>query len=133
MLPVDETFTKPYFIGLIDKLTERIVQDRPKSGTNGMFIHMDNARPHLIPDKLHQVGLKRIPHPAYSPDLSPSDFFIFGYMKHQLQGHSFGTREELFDAVQRILYEIPKETLIAAYTSWIKRLSICISTHGEYI
>lgn len=133
MLPAGQTFTKQYFISLIDKLVDAINQTRAKSGTNGMFIHMDNARPHLIPEKLDQVGLKRIPHPAYSPDLAPSDFFLFGFMKHQLQGNSFGTHEELFTAVRLILGEIPKETLAAAYASWVKRLGICIDTQGEYI
>jgi hypothetical protein len=34
-------------------------------------------------------------HPAYSPDLGSSDFFLFGHIKHCLQGISFLSREEL--------------------------------------
>ena len=42
---------------------------------------------------------QRAPHPPYSPDLAPSDFFLFGYVKEKLGGQSFKTREELYEFV----------------------------------
>jgi hypothetical protein len=35
------------------------------------------------------------PHAPYSPDLAPSDFFRFGYLKSMLPGRHFETEEEL--------------------------------------
>jgi hypothetical protein len=44
--------------------------------------------------------MARAPHPLYSPDLTPSDFYLFGYMKHCLRGQSFEADDELFSAIE---------------------------------
>jgi transposase len=36
-----------------------------------------------------------IPHPPYSPDLAPRDFFLFPKMKLKLKGRRFDTIEEI--------------------------------------
>jgi hypothetical protein len=36
-----------------------------------------------------------IPHPPYSPDLAPCDFFLLPKMKIQLKGRRFETIEEI--------------------------------------
>jgi hypothetical protein len=58
-----------------------------------------------------------VPHPAYSPDLAPSDFFLFGYLKSKLQGIVVRSRPEFFSAIGEIFDEILKETLLAAWES----------------
>jgi histone-lysine N-methyltransferase SETMAR len=42
-------------------------------------------------------------HPPYSPDLAPSDFYLFGHMKGLLRGEPFETGERLLSAVEGIL------------------------------
>jgi hypothetical protein len=44
-----------------------------------------------------------IPHPPYSPDLTPCDFFLFPKMKLELKGRRFGTNEEIQAESQRLL------------------------------
>jgi hypothetical protein len=44
-----------------------------------------------------------IPHPPYSPDLAPRDFFVFPKMKLKLNGRQFDTIEEIQDALQTVL------------------------------
>lgn len=54
--------------------------------------HMDNAKSHnakLPEEKMKQLQIERLPHPAYSPDISPNDFFLYGYIKHNLKGKAF--------------------------------------------
>ena len=46
---------------------------------------------------------KRAPHPSYSPDLVPSEFFLFGYHKEKLNGHLFETREQLYEAIRTFI------------------------------
>jgi hypothetical protein len=48
------------------------------------FIHFDNASPHNSKQSqecIQASKAKRLPHPVYRPDLAPSDFFLFGYLK----------------------------------------------------
>ena len=58
LLPAGETFNKTYFISLIEKLMDKIMQMMPRSGNTSMFIHMVNARPHLISEKQDEIGFK---------------------------------------------------------------------------
>jgi hypothetical protein len=39
--------------------------------------------------------MKTAPHPLYSPDLAPSDLFLFGYVKRKLMGHQAGNAAKL--------------------------------------
>ena len=41
-------------------------------------------------------GIELLPHPAYSPDLAPSDYHLFPPMAHFLRGRNF----ENFEAVE---------------------------------
>ncbi|GFN93131.1 transposase [Plakobranchus ocellatus] len=41
-----------------------------------------------------------IPHPAYSPDLAPSDFHLFGPLKRHLGGKKFEDEDELTGEVR---------------------------------
>jgi hypothetical protein len=36
-----------------------------------------------------------MPHPPYSPDLAPADFFLFCKLKTNLKGRRFQTKEEI--------------------------------------
>jgi hypothetical protein len=44
-----------------------------------------------------------IPHPPYSPDFAPCDFFMFPKMKLKLKGRWFDTIEEIQAESQRVL------------------------------
>jgi hypothetical protein len=41
-------------------------------------------------------------HPSYSPNLAPSDFYLFGHVKGVLRGESFETREQLLSTIEGI-------------------------------
>ncbi|VDO77558.1 unnamed protein product [Heligmosomoides polygyrus] len=44
------------------------------------FLLFDNAEPHrakVTTDKLAQLGYVHMPHPPYSPDISPCDYHYF--------------------------------------------------------
>lgn len=44
-------------------------------------------------------------HPPYSPDLAPSDFFLFGYLRKLLESEEFNDKNEIFDRINEILNE----------------------------
>ena len=44
-------------------------------------------------------GIEVIPHPAYSPDLAPSDYHMFRSLSHFLQGRRFGSEEEVKNGI----------------------------------
>lgn len=127
MLPADQTFTKEFF-------SEVVLNNlRRDTATKGKFFHCDNAPSHRVPEKFEELGLKRLPHPPYSPDIAPSDFFLFGYLKKQLEGYLFESHEELFEKVCEILHSIPMYFFVEAYLEWISRLSFVFEHEGDYV
>jgi hypothetical protein len=52
--------------------------------------------------------MKLAPHPPYSHDLAPSDFYLFGHIKRCLTGHSFEDVDQLLAAVEDGLERIEK-------------------------
>jgi hypothetical protein len=52
--------------------------------------------------------MKSTSHPPYSPDLAPSDFYLFGYVKKSLAGLPFEDADQLLAAVEGVLEGIEK-------------------------
>ncbi len=55
-------------------------QKRPIMAEQEWWLHWDNALVHTaatVADFLAAKGVKTVPHPPYSPDLAPADFFLF--------------------------------------------------------
>ena len=44
---------------------------------------------------LSELGDELLPHPPYSPDLAPSDYWLFADLKKMLQRKRFGSNEEV--------------------------------------
>ena len=135
-LPKGETFNAHYYINNILGKLSQIGTGFPDTEERRLTVHADNARPHTAKVTTRYMacnGMKRAPHPPYSPDLAPSDFFLFGYIKKKLEGHSFSTKEELLEEVKTILANISIDQLKSVFNEWERRLKIVIHTDGEYI
>jgi hypothetical protein len=61
-----------------------------------------------------------VPHPPYSPDLAPSDFWLFGYIKAGLAGQSFTEPEGLFDGIMVFLEEVQVSELKLVFHHWVE-------------
>jgi hypothetical protein len=80
-----------------------------------MIVHADNASPDVatcVTEEMDHNSLKRAPHPPCSLDLAPSDFYLFGYVKHQLQGHEFTEGGEPVSAISEFSSQIPTNTTV---------------------
>jgi hypothetical protein len=77
--------------------------------------------------------MKRAPHAAYLPDLPPSDFYLFGYVRQFLVGQEFPDGKALLGAINAILAGIEKVALERVFLEWMERLRRCIEIGGEYV
>jgi hypothetical protein len=103
---------------------------------NKLWVHADNAPPHnaeVSTDFIALTRMKQAPHPPYSPDLAPADFFLFGDVKRKLMGYHTESPSKLLIRLRVILWEIPRKTLNAVFLEWMERLQKCIDTNGEYV
>jgi histone-lysine N-methyltransferase SETMAR len=63
-----------------------------------LLVHADNARPHtakLSTQYFNENRMKSAPHPPYSPDLPPSEFYIIGHVKRYLAGLSLADADQI--------------------------------------
>jgi hypothetical protein len=77
--------------------------------------------------------IQRISHSAETPDLIPSDFFLFRYSKRKLTEYEIPDPQRLESAITHIFDEIVQEILITAFETWFNRLELVIEHEGEYI
>jgi len=95
-------------------------------------LHMRKICAKLVPKNLSYVWeflaqniITSLPHPPYSPDLAPCDFFLFPKLKTHLKGHHFGTVENVQAAATRAL-NISSEDFLHCYEEWQQRWNRCI-------
>jgi hypothetical protein len=101
----------------------------------GFYVHLGNARPHNSResnDCRQGTKAQRMPEQASSPDLAPSDFFLHGFLKRQLQGVHLADREALKSRISQIFSEIDREVLISMFVEWMERHQQVIKNGGEY-
>jgi histone-lysine N-methyltransferase SETMAR len=90
-----------------------LTQLQPEDDERKLVVHADNARAHIAQKYrafCEENGLRLALHPPYSPDLRPSDFFLFGSVKERLKGMVFPSYEELLDAIGEVVTGIESET-----------------------
>ena len=101
-----------------------------------LWIHMDNAAPHRAKrtqNALQVIGISSLRHPPYSPDLAPSDFWLFGRIKQALGCSHFSNEAELKGAILDIIHKITTPEIRRVYNEWMRRLQACIDSEGEYV
>jgi histone-lysine N-methyltransferase SETMAR len=101
-----------------------------------LIVHADSARPHtakMTSQFMERNSMQTAPHPAYSPDLAPSDFNLFSYVKQLLSECQFADQDSVLQAANDILAGIEKVTLESVFHNWMERLCQCSATGGEYV
>jgi hypothetical protein len=122
-LPGGLGFNQDFFAGtVLPSTVDGRSLSRPKLKANGNFLHLDGVQPHLTSDKYDKFGIKRPPHPPYSPDLDPCDFWLFGYLKHFLERQFFDDDIALEGAVSEILMSIEPDMFVRVFAEWKHRL-----------
>ena len=74
-----------------------------------------------------------IPHPAYSPDQAPSDFFVFPNLKKDTHGCHFRSDEEVVMAVEEWVNGKDPDFFSSGLMALEHRWSKCITLEGNNI
>jgi len=70
--------------------------------------------------------------PAYSPDLAPSDFFLFPKIKEILKGRHFGDIDDIRRNTTAALKAIPQNQFQNRFERWTRRWHRRIASQVEY-
>jgi len=99
-----------------------------------LLLH-DNARPHTAAhtlETLKQLKWEAMGHPAYSPNLVPSDFHLSRLLKNALRGRRFSCDDDVKAAVHQWLCIQPKTFFADGIKKSVGRWENCIAKLGDY-
>jgi histone-lysine N-methyltransferase SETMAR len=91
-----------------------VQRKRPELWPNNWIPHHDNASAHKalsVVQFLAQKLITEMEHPPCSPDLAPSNFWVFSKIKSVLKGQRFQDIEDIQKHVTTALRGIPQQEL----------------------
>jgi len=125
-----QNITAARYVQSLHKLHRALRDKRP--GRN-IILH-NNARPHaarLTSEAIAKMGWEVPPHPSYSPDLAPSDYHLFGFVKDQLRGQRYETTEAIKKAVRQCLRMAGTEFYRRGIFKLPERWKKCVQRSGD--
>jgi len=103
-------------------------QDGHPAHTSHLAVYTLN---HLFPGRWIGSRGPR-PWPPRSPDLSPVDFFLWGYIKNCLKVNPPQTRPEMVAAIRAAFLTITPEMLANMRRNFMKRVVTCAENDGQH-
>lgn len=118
------------------KLVTECKAKKRKTRNVPLWLLIDNAPIHtskLAQDCIEECGFRQLIHPPYSPDIAPSDYYLFRHLKKELAGKYFSTGEELKSFVNEYLNSLDEAFFKAAFDELLVRWRKMIVNDGGYI
>lgn len=130
-----KTVTGEYYANVLKQLREAIKEKRRGKLASKVLLLHDNAPAHgsrIGVAALAECGFEPIRHPPYSPDLAPSDYFLFQELKKKLRGTRFSTLEDLKVSVSEHFDSKSQDYFSGGLFKLVERCHKCIQAGGEY-
>ena len=138
---LDETMNGERYLNM---LKEKVLSDiSPWGNIDDIIFMKDGAAPHFLKDVREWLDRtfperwlgRRGPHkwPARSPDLTPCDFFLWGWAKEEVYKTKPKTIPELKERIFDVLGNVPCEFLRKTINNIPKRLRKLIANKGAHI
>lgn len=135
-LPKGSTVTGEYYATELRQLKEALKTKRRGKLRNGVLLLQDNAPAHtacIATSAATECGYELLPHPPYSPDLAPSDFYLFPKLKEHLRGSQHTCDNDVIEAVEEFLADQDTAFYQTGIEMLQKRWTKCIEVHGDYV
>ncbi|KAA6366131.1 MAG: putative Mariner Mos1 transposase [Streblomastix strix] len=134
--PEKGAITAQYYIDEILETVEQEMIELLPNAKDEVRLLVDNAPAHnanITKEYIQNSIFERVDHPPYSPDLAPSDFWLFGEMKGRMRGRTFETQDQLADFCTEFVEKQDEQKLSSVFEDWSNRCLKVIDRNGEYI
>ena len=84
-------------------------------------------------DRFNEDLKKKQQHSPYSPDLAPSDYFLFQKLKKWLGGKRFYSNDEIISQTNTYFEDLEKSYFLEGMQKLEKLWTKCIELRGDYI
>ena len=135
-MPQKTTITGQTYANTITALRGTIKEKRRGKHSAGVLLLHENAPLHMSAKSqaaIWQCGFQQLNHPPHSPDLAPSDYFLFRVVKKFLRGKQFSSEEEVKEAVKTWFEEQSKYYFSRRIKLLQQKWAKCIELLRDYI
>lgn len=137
LLEPNQTVNKELYQRQLLKLSEELGRKRPYSGHGKRPVKLlhDNARPHvanLVRETLTTLGWEVLPHPAYSPDLAPTDYHLNRSIDNALKGKYFRSFEEVQKWVDKFIQSKDPQFFSDGIHQLPQKWQQALNSNGDY-
>ena len=104
--PRGTTISGPYYPSIVEQLCCAILEKRHEKVSDKVLLLYDNApvgKCNIVQAVIRKAVFVELNHPAYSPDISPSDYYLFSDLKKFLRGKNLSRDDETVDPVEDYL------------------------------
>jgi histone-lysine N-methyltransferase SETMAR len=134
LLPLNTTVTATLYCSQLEKLRTALISKRPGHGKVRLLV--DNAKPHSAKatrEKLAKFRWEVLAHPAYSPDLAPSDYHLFRSMRNHLRGKKFDKEDHLKNDIETFFALKSPDFYENGIYDLPRRWEAVVDNDGEYL
>ena len=120
----------------MDEMHQKLRQQHPALvKRKGPILLLDNARPHVAKptlQKLNELGYETLPHPSYSPDLSPTDYHFFKHLDNFLREKCFKNLSDIKNAFSDFIATRTQDFYVTVINTLVLRCQKCVDSDGAY-
>jgi histone-lysine N-methyltransferase SETMAR len=131
-----QTITADVYCKEIEEVHRKLLQTRAALvNRKGVLLLHDNARPHVAEitrAKLNELSWEVLPHPPYSPDISPCDYYLFLSMSNFLANKRFKTEDEVKNEVDRFFKSKNQDFYSRGIQLLVERWQKVVDCNGDY-
>jgi transposase len=135
-LPDSTTMSSIYFTdNILMKTASAFFPAMRRERSPTVILHLDNCsvyRSRMAENFMEQNGIESMLHPPYSPDLAPSNFFLFPLVKKRLDQFECDNRDDLLEAITEILGSLQSNDLYRVFQEYVDRLRVVAEGDGGY-
>lgn len=132
---------KKYTECVLKGVVSEFASELPLAALKKMWFQHDGAPPHFsslarkfVDESFPNQWIGRggtTPWPPRSPDLSPLDFFLWGYVKNEVFKTEPANLEDMKQRVRSSIDNIPRQMILSTMNSMKERLRLCIAMDGK--
>jgi histone-lysine N-methyltransferase SETMAR len=127
-----EVITAELYSKQLQRLHEALLEKRPTLINRKNVILQHDARPHvakLTLEKFKELKGKVLAHSPYSPDIAPSDFYLFRSLQHHLKEKHYQTEDDISAFFTSKSSEFFKRGIAQLPSRW----ATIVENNGAYI
>jgi [histone H3]-lysine36 N-dimethyltransferase SETMAR len=129
----EKTLNKEEYCRQLRELDQEI---RLKRGENTkVVLHRDNAKPHIAnmtKNTIQELGWEEMPHPAWSPDLAPSDYHLFRALKNSLAEIRFENLDHVQNHIKKFFSSRSRNFYKHGIFQLPDRWGLVVDSYGDY-